>query len=318
MCNHIPSPVWAVRLTLLLLAVGSMVAFTLGCRQREDGTQHNLGSDEARSEPVAASADQPETLPEVVLEPISHSVASLVSRGDWDAIAQAAEEHRPLPESSSSNTIDTDPEFEDAASERDWSRALRRRKQLQCEDGEWLYTQAPYVRCVSACDADLYEAALEQDWWRLRRLAGKWLLRSPDDHLAAWLVLQSYYRVGKKTASVRKALPVIEETVFADENQMRLWSQVLQYFGTQCIIAQPDSAAAWALYADALLRCCDSATDDDLYAVHAACHAMRIEPMDALNHYILDRSIAIHEPALYCEIDDSDSPYTNYNEGWSQ
>jgi len=227
---------------------------------------------------------------------IDRDVAECVQCGEWSLLTQAAEQRRYkqlLAGRAGGTSLTVDEEFETAARCQRWDSALKRRQELAARESEWLYSYAGYIRAISACDAELYEAALAEDWWRLLRLAGQWLRRAPDDVLAAWLAREAYYRTGRKTISVSMALDVLDFDEFEDCNQMRLWAEPIRYFGAKCVLYRPTSATAWALYADALLEMCDPVLDEDVAAIHAACHALELTPDDAIHHRLLDSAMVV-------------------------
>jgi len=171
----------------------------------------------------------------------------------------------------------------DATAAKRWDLLVAYRTQRLSEGPGDLYLQLEpcYVQGVALCDSDLYEAALDGDWWRLLRRCGEWLQRCPRDAAAAWLALAAYDRVGMETVKRARAFFDHEEEC-AEPGPQDLLMQPAIYFAARCVLLRPDSPIAWSLLADAIATDFREVSLADVAALRAATHAVALAPDDPI------------------------------------
>jgi hypothetical protein len=218
-------------------------------------------------------------------------VDSYVITERLEDIIEAAETGRRLPalslEKNGRPSI-VDDAFLQAAHAKAWGTLIARRTELAKHD-QYLVGQPSYVLSLSACDPEMYRAALGADWWRLLKLSGQWLQRTPDDVLAAWLAVEAYNRVNRRTVTVKRAMVLLcDRGQFDDYPPESLFWQPMLYFSAECLLADPGSPSAWALYANVMANGGgDEGTSSEAVAMHAASRAVLLAPRDAVALRIL-------------------------------
>lgn len=216
--------------------------------------------------------------------PIDPILDQHVIQGMYLEIIEAAERrHQLLP--TNARAQDPPEAVVGATAAKRWDLLVAYRTQRLSEGPGDLYLQIEpcYVQGVAVCDSDLYDAALDGDWWRLLRCCGEWLQRCPRDAAAAWLALAAYDRVGMETITVKRARAFLcEEEECRDPGPQDLLMQPAVYFAARCVLLRPDSPIAWSLLADAITTDFREVSLADVAALRAATHAVALAPDDPI------------------------------------